>query len=223
MAGSTYDGIKRSQDPEQKVEQYTKEECARLRKAFGYSYEEYHDSIRTMALNGTEGITSMGVDTPLAALSNKQPLLFSYFKQRFAQVTNPPIDAVREKIVTNTSVYIGKEGNILKEQPENCQVLKVNNPILSDTDLLKIKGVRQPGLYPAEVMITCMKHMSLKIALERLFIEVDRVYKDGASILILTDRGVDETHVAIPSLLAVSAVHHYLVRTKKRVRLCRSS
>ena len=157
----------------------------------------------------------MGVDTPLAALSNKQPLLFSYFKQRFAQVTNPPIDAVREKIVTNTSVYIGKEGNILKEQPENCQVLKVNNPILSDTDLLKIKGVRQPGLYPAEVMITCMKHMSLKIALERLFIEVDRVYKDGASILILTDRGVDETHVAIPSLLAVSAVHHYLVRTKK--------
>lgn len=201
--------------PNKKVEQYTKEECARLRKAFGYSYEEYHDSIRTMALNGTEGITSMGVDTPLAALSNKQPLLFSYFKQRFAQVTNPPIDAVREKIVTNTSVYIGKEGNILKEQPENCQVLKVNNPILSDTDLLKIKGVRQPGLYPAEVMITCMKHMSLKIALERLFIEVDRVYKDGASILILTDRGVDETHVAIPSLLAVSAVHHYLVRTKK--------
>ena len=165
--------------PNKKVEQYTKEECARLRKAFGYSYEEYHDSIRTMALNGTEGITSMGVDTPLAALSNKQPLLFSYFKQRFAQVTNPPIDAVREKIVTNTSVYIGKEGNILKEQPENCQVLKVNNPILSDTDLLKIKGVRQPGLYPAEVMITCMKHMSLKIALERLFIEVDRVYKDG--------------------------------------------
>ena len=216
MAGSTYDGIKKiSRSRTKKVEQYTKEECARLRKAFGYSYEEYHDSIRTMALNGTEGITSMGVDTPLAALSNKQPLLFSYFKQRFAQVTNPPIDAVREKIVTNTSVYIGKEGNILKEQPENCQVLKVNNPILSDTDLLKIKGVRQPGLYPAEVMITCMKHMSLKIALERLFIEVDRVYKDGASILILTDRGVDETHVAIPSLLAVSAVHHYLVRTKK--------
>lgn len=201
--------------PNKKVEQYTPEECARLRKAFGYSYEEYHDSIRTMALNGAEGTSAMGVDTPLAVLSREHQPLFYYFKQRFAQVTNPPIDAVREKIVTCTSVYIGKEGNILKEQPENCQVLKVNNPILSDTDLLKIKDMKKPGFCPAEVSITCFKNMPMEKALDRLFIEVDRAYKDGATILILTDRGVDENHVAIPSLLAVSAVHHHLVRTKK--------
>ena len=201
--------------PNRKVEQYTPEECAKLRKAFGYSYEEYHDSIRTMALNGAEGIAAMGVDTPLAVLSKEHQPLFYYFKQRFAQVTNPPIDAVREEIVTSTSVYIGKEGNILKEQPENCQVLKVNNPILSDTDLLKIKDMKKPGFCPTEVSITCFKNMPMEKALDRLFIEVDRAYKDGATILILTDRGVDENHVAIPSLLAVSAVHHYLVRTKK--------
>ena len=100
--------------PNRKVEQYTTEECAKLRKAFGYSYEEYHDSIRTMALNGAEGIAAMGVDTPLAVLSKEHQPLFYYFKQRFAQVTNPPIDAVREEIVTSTSVYIGKEGNILR-------------------------------------------------------------------------------------------------------------
>lgn len=205
--------------PNKKVEQYTPEMCARLRKAFGYSYEEYHDSIRAMALNGAEGISAMGIDTPLAVLSKEHQPLFYYFKQRFAQVTNPPIDAIREKIVTCTSVYIGKEGNILKEQPENCQVLKVNNPILSDTDLLKIKELNQPGFYPAEVSITCFKNMPIEKALERLFIEVDRAYKDGATILILTDRGVDENHVAIPSLLAVSAVHHYLVRTKKSTSL----
>lgn len=201
--------------PNRKVEQYTPEEAARLRKAFGYTYEEYHDSIRIMALNGEEGTEAMGVDTPLAVLSKEHQPLFCYFKQRFAQVTNPPIDAVREKIVTCTSVYIGKEGNILKEQPENCQVLKVNNPILSDTDLLKIKDMKKPGFCPAEVSITCFKNMPMEKALDRLFIEVDRAYKDGATILILTDRGVDENHVAIPSLLAVSAVHHYLMRTKK--------
>ena len=205
--------------PNQKVEQYTDEACARLRKAFGYAYEEYHDSIYGMALNGSEGITAMGVDTPLAALSKEHQPLFYYFKQRFAQVTNPPIDAVREEIVTNTSVYIGKEGNLLEEWPENCQVLKVVNPILSDTDLLKIKAMDVPGFSVAEVPIICYKNTPFDKALERIFLEVDKAYKEGASIVILTDRGVDETHVAIPSLLAVSAVHHYLVRTKKSTSL----
>ncbi len=205
--------------PNQRVEQYTPETCARLRKAFGYAYEEYHDSIYNMALNGSEGITSMGVDTPLAALSGKCQPLFYYFKQRFAQVTNPPIDAAREKIVTDTSVYIGREGNILLERPENCQVLKVHNPILSDTDLLKIKHMNVPGFSVAEASIVCYKNTPFDRALERLFLEVDKAYQEGASILILTDRGVDETHVALPSLLAVSAVHHYLVRTKKSTSL----
>ena len=205
--------------PNQMVEQYTEETCARLRKAFGYAYEEYHDTILNMALNGSEGITSMGIDIPLAALSKEFQPLFYYFKQRFAQVTNPPIDAAREEIVTNTSVYIGKEGNLLKEYPENCQVLKVKNPILSDTDLLKIKNMKVPGFSVKEVPIICYKNTPFDKALERLFLDVDKAYKDGATIVILTDRGVDETHVALPSLLAVSAVHHYLVRTRKSTSL----
>ena len=134
-------------------------------------------------------------------------------------MTNPPIDAAREKIVTDTSVYIGREGNILLERPENCQVLKVHNPILSDTDLLKIKHMNVPGFSVAEASIICYKNTPFDRALERLFLEVDKAYQEGASILILTDRGVDETHVALPSLLAVSAVHHYLVRTKKSTSL----
>ncbi len=207
--------LKNLKIPNQKVEQYTQEECARLRKAFGYEYEEYFGAIRNMALNGAEEITSMGVDTPLAVLSREHQPLFYYFKQRFAQVTNPPIDAVREKIVTSTSVHLGREGNILEEKPENCQVLKIRNPILSDTDLLKIKAMKIPGFRVAEVPIICYKNMPLEKALDRLFLEVDKAYKDGATLLILTDRGVDEIQVAIPSLLAVSAVHHYLVRTKK--------
>ena len=205
--------------PNQMVEQYTEETCARLRKAFGYAYEEYHDTILNMALNGSEGITSMGIDIPLAALSKEFQPLFYYFKQRFAQVTNPPIDAAREEIVTNTSVYIGKEGNLLKEYPENCQVLKVKNPILSDTDLLKIKNMKVPGFSVKEVPIICYKNTPFDKALERLFLDVDKAYKDGATIVILTDRGVDETHVALPSLMAVSAVHHYLVRTRKSTSL----
>lgn len=205
--------------PNQMVEQYSEDTCARLRKAFGYAYEECHDTIRNMALNGSEGITAMGIDTPLAALSREYQPLFSYFKQRFAQVTNPPIDASREEIVTNTCVYIGKEGNLLKEYPQNCQVLKVTNPILSDTDLLKIKSMDVPGFSVAEVSIVCYKNTPFDKALDRLFLEVDKAYKDGATIVILTDRGVDETHVALPSLLAVSAVHNYLVRTRKSTSL----
>ena len=98
-----------------------------------------------MALNGGEGIAAMGVDTPLAVLSEKQRPLFDYFKQLFAQVTNPPIDAIREEIVTSTTVYVGKNGNLLEEKAENCQVLKINNPILTNTDMLKIKNMKKPG------------------------------------------------------------------------------
>lgn len=205
--------------PDQKAKEYTQKECERLRLAFGYEYEDYHDSIYAMALNGAESIESMGADTPLAVLSKEHQPLFYYFKQRFAQVTNPPIDSVREKIVTSTSIYIGKEGNLLKECPENCRVLKVKNPILSDTDMMKIKALEKPGLRSAQVSILCCKSTPLKKALDRLFIQVDKAYEEGANILVLTDRGVDENHVAIPSLLAVSAVHHYLVRTKKSTSL----
>ena len=161
----------------------------------------------------------MGTDTPLAVLSSQHPPLFSYFKQRFAQVTNPPIDAIREKVVTSTSVYIGAHGNLLEDKPENCKVLKVHNPILTSTDLLKIKYMNVPGFKVATVSINYYKNTSLEKAIDRVFLEVDRAYKDGANIIILSDRDVDEYHVTIPSLLAVSAVSQYLIRTKKSTAL----
>ena len=201
--------------PNQKVPTLTGEECARLQKAFGYTWEEYRDSVCSMALNGTEPIGAMGADTPLAVLSGQYQPLFNYFRQMFAQVTNPPIDALREKIVTSTAVYAGKNGNLLQESADNCHVLKIENPILSDLDLLKIKAMDRPGFKVAVVPILFYKSTPMDRVLEHLFVAVDKAYREGANILILTDRGVDENHVAIPSLLAVSAVHKHLVKTKK--------
>ena len=205
--------------PNQRVPEYTYEERQRMQKAFGYTYDEMKQSILPMAKNGSEAIAAMGVDTPLPVLSKTNHPLFHYFKQLFAQVTNPPIDAIREEIVTSTTVYIGTEGNILEETPKNCNVLKVNNPILTNTDLLKIKNMKVDGFKVEVVPIVYYKNTSLERAIDRLFVEVDRAYRDGVNILILSDRGVDENHVPIPSLLAVSALNQYLVRTKKRTRV----
>ena len=121
--------------PNKDVPKYTAEECTQLQKAFGYSYEDVKTSILTMAKNGGEGIAAMGMDAPLSVLSKKRQPLFGYFKQLFAQVTNPPIDAIREEIVTSTTIYIGKDGNLLEQKEENCKMLRVNNPILTNTDL----------------------------------------------------------------------------------------
>lgn len=149
-------------------------------------------------------------------LSKTNPPLFNYFKQLFAQVTNPPFDAIREEIVTSTCVYVGADGNILEEKAKNCHVLKVNNPILTSTDMLKIKSMKVPGFKVEVLPITYYKNTSLDKAIEHLFIEADKAYRDGANILILSDRGVDEYHVAMPALLAVSAMQQHLVSTKKR-------
>lgn len=211
--------LKNIKIPNLPVEEYTKEERMRLQKAFGYTYEEYRSSIGKMALNGVEATASMGIDTPLAVLSHEHQPLFNYFKQLFAQVTNPPIDCIREEIVTSTSVYVGRDGNLLEEEPKNCQVLKINNPILTNTDMLKIKNMKVEGFKAVTVPITYYKSAPLDRAMDRLFVEVDRAHRAGANILILSDRGVDENHVAIPSLLAVSAVHQHLVKTKKRTSL----
>ena len=193
--------------PNQRVPEYTYEERQRMQKAFGYTYDELKQSILPMAKNGSEAIAAMGVDTPLPVLSKTYHPLFHYFKQLFAQVTNPPIDAIREEIVTSTTVYIGTEGNILQETPKNCNVLRVNNPILTNTDLLKIKNMKAEGFQVEVVPITYYKNTSLERAIDRLFVEVDRAYRDGVNVLILSDRGVDENHVPIPSLLAVSALN----------------
>ena len=204
--------------PNVKVETYEKEERQRLQKNFGYSFEDLQRII-PMANTGNEATKAMGKDTPLAVLSERTHPLFNYFKQLFAQVTNPPIDAIREEIVTSTSVYLGKDGNILEEKPDNCNVLKINNPILTNTDILKLKNIKEPGFKTAVVPIIYYKGIKLEKAIEQVYVEVDKAHKDGANIIILSDRGVDEYHVQIPSLLAVSAVHQYLVKTKKRTTL----
>lgn len=124
--------------PNKKVQEYSDDERARLYKVFGYTYEDLNEEILPMAKNGIEATASMGCDVPLAGSFRKTSLLFNYFKQLFAQVTNPPIDALREEIVTDTTVYVGSDGNLLDEKPDNCCVLKINNPILTSVDLMKI-------------------------------------------------------------------------------------
>ncbi|MFR3729461.1 glutamate synthase large subunit [Lacrimispora sp.] len=202
--------------PNKGVPVMSRDERAKMQKTYGYTYEEYKTMILPMALNGAEAVSAMGADSPLAVLSKKHQPLFNYFKQLFAQVTNPPIDSIREEIVTSTTVYVGEEGNILEEKSENCKILKVNNPILTCTDLLKIKHMKKPGFKVEVIPITYYKNTSLEKAIDRLFLEADRAHRDGANIIILSDRDIDENHVPIPSLLAVSALQQHLVKTKKR-------
>lgn len=205
--------------PNKKVPFYSQEERDKLYKVFGYTYEDVSNAILPMATNGAEPTASMGTDIPLAVLSEKHQPLFSYFKQLFAQVTNPPIDALREKVITDTTVYVGSDGNLLMEKPENCTVLQINNPILTGVDLMKIKNMNEKGFKVETISLLYYKNTSLEKALNRLFVDCDRAYRNGANILILSDRGVDENHVAVPSLLAVSAIEQYLVSTKKRTAL----
>ena len=208
--------LKELKIPNMRVPEFSDEERQRMQKAFGYTYEDLKSSILPMAKSGSEAIAAMGVDTPLPVLSKAHHPLFHYFKQLFAQVTNPPIDAIREEVVTSTTVYLGTDGNLLEEKPENCNMLRVHNPILTSTDLLKIKNMKSEGFKVEVVPITYYKNTSLEKAIDRLFVEVDRAFRGGVNILILSDRGVDENRVAIPSLLAVSALQQHLVNTKKR-------
>jgi len=211
--------------PNKKIPVSSQEERNILYRAFGWNYEDVNEMILPLAKNGVEPTASMGVDTPLAFMSEKHPSLFSYFKQLFAQVTNPPIDSLREKIVTDTTVYVGKDGNILDAQPSNCRVLEINNPILTGTDLIKIAALNQPGLKAKRLSILfdikdCKKDGKyLETALENLFKQIESSYSEGYNIIILSDRGLDENRAAIPAILAVSAVEQYLIRTKKRTSI----
>ncbi|MBO4319776.1 MAG: glutamate synthase large subunit [Treponema sp.] len=227
--------------PNKKIPVSTQEERNRLYRAFGWNYEDLNEMVLPMACTGSEPTGAMGVDTPLACMSDKHPSLYLYFKQLFAQVTNPPIDSLREKIVTDTTVYVGSDGNLLDTKGQNCHVLEINNPILTGTDLIKIAALNQPGLKSKTVsLLFDISHRftdannakktetsldvsnpcdNLEDVLENLFTQIDQAYSEGYNIIILSDRGVDETHVAIPSLLAVSAVEQYLIRTKKRTKI----
>ncbi len=205
--------------PNKKVPYHTQETRDKLLKVFGYSYEDVMENVIPMAENGVEPTVSMGHDDPLAIVSKQHQSLYNYFKQLFAQVTNPPIDSLREKVVIDTTVYIGSDGDLLNEKSENCRVLEVNNPVLSGTDLMKIRALDEPGFRCQTVSLLYYKHTPLKRAVDQLCLAVDHAAANGKNIIILSDRGVDENHAPIPSLLAVSAVEQHLIRTKKRTKV----
>ncbi len=188
-------------------------------RCFGYTDEDLRLLIAPMAADGQEAIGSMGVDTPLACLSDKPQSLFHYFKQLFAQVTNPPIDPIREELVMSLTSYIGVEGNILSEVPENCHTLKMPHPILSNRELEKLRRVSSGDLL-AHTLPTTFSALEgengLKRALDGLCRRASLAIKSGYTLLILSDRGIDEEYAPIPSLLALTAVHNHLVREGTR-------
>ena len=206
--------------PNKKPARYSGEELERLQHAFGYTYESIRSTMIPMALTGAEPTAAMGADTPVPPLSNTNPPLFDYFKQLFAQVTNPPIDAIRESVITDTTVYLGASGNILKDDEKNCLVLQIRNPVLTNLDLLKIRTSNIESLKTADIsMLYNKKTSTLREAIENLYRQADKAHEDGATILILTDRGVDKDNLAIPSLLAVAALETYLVKTRKNTAI----
>ena len=191
-------------------------------RAFGYTDEDLKMIVEPMASNGEEPIGSMGTDTPLACLSDRPQSLFSYFKQLFAQVTNPPIDPIREEMVMSLISYIGTERNILEETPENCHTLKLPHPILTNRDLEKLRRISSGDLL-AITLPTLFRaaegEVGLKRALDELCQRASLAVKSGYSLLILSDRGVDESYAPIPSLLALAAVHNLLVREETRTQV----
>jgi glutamate synthase (ferredoxin) len=191
-------------------------------RVFGYTFEDLRVIMGPMAENGVEPVGSMGKDTPVAVLSNKPRLLFEYFKQLFAQVTNPPIDAIREELITATEVTIGPESNILDPRPENCRLIKLDSPILTNEQLERIRGLDNSTF--KSVTLPILFEVSggsdgLEDALKDLFTKADRAIEEGANLLILSDRGFDREHAPIPSLLASSGLHHHLIRNGKRLKV----
>ena len=187
--------------------------------AFGYTFEDLNMILGPMGRDGVEPIGSMGNDTPLAVLSQKPQPLFNYFKQLFAQVTNPPIDALREEIVIGTGVSLGAERNLLKPEPESCRLLKISKPILTDAQLARLRQVDLPGLKAVTLSTLFPPDQDgpgLTRAMDTLCAAADQAIAGGATILILSDRGVDRDHAPIPALLALSGVHHHLVRRGTR-------
>ncbi|WP_410771745.1 glutamate synthase large subunit [Fontibacillus sp. BL9] len=190
--------------------------------AFGYSFEDLRKVFEPMALTGAEGIASMGYDAPLAVLSDRPQRLYNYFKQMFAQVTNPPIDAIREELVTSTATMIGPERNLLNPEPESCRQIRLESPILSNEDFAKLRHIRRPGFKAMTIPILFPADQGaegLRKAVETLCEAADRVIAKGHNILILSDRGVDAENAAIPALLAVSSLHHHLIRKETRTKV----
>ncbi|MDW8310264.1 MAG: glutamate synthase central domain-containing protein, partial [Verrucomicrobiales bacterium] len=190
--------------------------------AFGYTFEELRLLMAPMARDANEAVGSMGTDTPLAVLSNQPQLLFNYFKQLFAQVTNPPIDCIREEIIMATETAIGTEGNLLHPGPESCRLIELKSPILTNEEFARLKHINLPGFKSITLPILFPAKdgpAALERAMEELCRKVSQAIADGYNIVILSDRGVSPDWAPIPSLLAVSGVHHHLIREGTRTRV----
>jgi glutamate synthase (ferredoxin) len=194
----------------------------RHQRAFGYTYEDLRVVVEPMAEQGVEPLGSMGADTPLAVLSAKPQLLYNYFKQLFAQVTNPPIDAIREELVTATELILGSEGNLLEPGPESCHQIRLKSPILTNAELVRLRHVAWPG-FSSRTLPTLFRVADDGPGLEQAMMDLcdaaDRAIEQGVNILILSDRGVDHDNAPIPALLAVSGLHHHLIRQGTRTRV----
>ena len=204
-----------------KVENIVEDYDRRLR-TFGYTREDIERTLVPMATGGAEPTASMGNDTPLAVLSDKPQLLFNYFRQQFAQVTNPPIDPIREELVMSLSEYIGAVGmNILLPSEAHCKMVRLPHPVLTNTQLDILCNIRYKGFHTVKLPILFDVHggkAALQEALSALCKQAEASVDEGVNYIILSDRGVDAAHAAIPSLLAVSAVHHHLISVQKRVQ-----
>jgi glutamate synthase domain-containing protein 2/glutamate synthase domain-containing protein 1/glutamate synthase domain-containing protein 3 len=207
--------------PEPEPQELPRETLRNRQLAFGYAQEDMNVILAPLARNAEEPVGSMGNDTSLAVLSDRKPLLYSYFKQLFAQVTNPPIDSIREAVVMSVQAAVGSERNLLDETPEHARQLVIDNPILLDSELEQLRQVRSAIFKSHTLDITwpvAEGAAGMERALQRVFREADEALAAGANILILSDRRVGPGRVHIPSLLAVSAVHHHLVRAGTRLQ-----
>jgi glutamate synthase (NADPH/NADH) large chain len=205
---------------------FSRDSVLRRQQTFGYTVEELKLILAPMAKSGAEPLGSMGTDTPIAVLSKRPRLLFDYFQQLFAQVTNPPLDAIREEVVTSVGTSVGPEGNMLAEGPDNCRQLTLPFPIISNDDLAKIIHIDDDGTmgHLRSVVVSGLFRVAdggegLRSAIESIRHEVSRAIDEGARIIVLSDRNSDAVFAPIPSLLLTSAVHHHLIREKKRTKV----
>jgi len=201
---------------------FDKSTLFRKQKAFGYTAEDIRLLLTAMAEKGMEALGSMGTDTPLAVLSDRPKLLYTYFKQLFAQVTNPPIDAIREEIITSTVTHIGSEGNLLADDEINCRSIRLERPILNNEELEKFRQIDRKGFKSRSLSMLFSIDEGFKgieKRLEEIYKDADQAIKDGVNVLILSDRNVDEEKAAIPALLFTSGLHHHLIRNENRTKV----
>ncbi|MFO7848200.1 MAG: glutamate synthase large subunit [Balneolaceae bacterium] len=209
-------------DPEPKTPELDHDQIVHRQKVFGYTYEDLKVNVGPMAENMLQPVGSMGNDAPIAVLSDQPQLLYNYFKQLFAQVTNPPIDPIREELITSTETMLGSQGNILKPAPESCRQIELESPVLTNEELNQLKNIHLTGFKSAILPILFESGTGgegLESSLDNLFASADGAIEDGANILILSDRDFDHKFTPVPALLAVAGLHHHLIRTGMRTEV----